>query len=206
VAVWVVLGVLLLAPFVYGIGREVRKMGLGMRTRKALLALAERPGWRSVPADEYRRRPWPIVHHGWLDAAPHTVVQGGLDGRDVVLAELFQVGARSGTYWLACYFTLPREPGTVILARAWSAAAMGLPVRVPGLYVPVGADVDALSARLGRGDLIPRLRELGAPAVSIVKNEVCFLYHPMPEPGEIERLVAGLSAVIDDLVTVTTGD
>jgi hypothetical protein len=195
---WVVFGVVLGVPIVYGLAREIRKMGHGVRMRQALLAL----GWRTLTTQEYGQRPWPIVHHGWITADPHTVVQGTLDGRDVVVAELFHVGRRSGVYWLACYFTLPSEPGTVMLARDWSAAAMGLPVRLPGLYVPIGEDVDALAARLGKGDLVGRLRDLGAPAVSIVKNEVCFLYHPMPAPKELARLLAGLSAVIDDLVQI----
>lgn len=41
-----------------------------------------------------------------------------LDARDVVIAEPFHIGQRTGT----CSFTLPAEHGTVVPARDWSAA------------------------------------------------------------------------------------
>ncbi|MDX3533997.1 hypothetical protein PV721_06380 [Streptomyces sp. MB09-01] len=182
-----------------GLSREIRTRRRAGRLERALRALAARSGWHLLPPAEYRSD-HQLMHFGWLDADARLVATGTSNGYEVVAAELAQIDSRRAFYWLAVYFQLPGERPMLRLERPWSAGALGIPVHGPGLYLPMSTDTDALTARLAGTNVLDQLADLRAPAVSLNDDHVCFLYHPVPDGAELERLVSGLAALLPELV------
>ncbi|MGY1582055.1 hypothetical protein [Streptomyces sp. MN13] len=184
---------------VAGLSREIRTRRRAGGLERALRALAARPGWRSLGPGEYRSD-HQLMHYPWLDADFRRAVAGTSNGSEVLVVELMKIEPRRGTYWLAVYFQVPGNRPLLRLERAWSAAALGIPVHGDGTYLPMSSDVDALTARLVESDLLERLCDLGAPAVSVTDDRVGFLYHPIPNFTDLRQLTEGLAVLLPALV------
>ncbi|MCU7820526.1 hypothetical protein [Kitasatospora sp. DSM 101779] len=198
-AVWIFFFALLLAPVAYGLTREVGTLRRVKAADRLMRLLGGSPGWRTMAPGELWNGYAP--HYPWLDVRRGTTVAGpGPDGRAVTVARFVRLEQRRGLHWLLFSFELPARVPVIRLERGWSAAAMGLPIVGPGLYLPMcAAGTEAIAELLERSDLVDRLAALGAPAVSLQRNEACFLFHPLPDPAGVERSVAALAALLPDL-------
>ncbi|WP_030264703.1 hypothetical protein [Streptomyces sp. NRRL B-24484] len=198
-APWIFFFALLLAPVAFGLTREVGTLRRAKAADRLMLALGRGAGWRTTDPGESWNAYAP--HYPWLDVRRGTTVTGpGPDGRGITVARFVRLERRRGLHWLLFSFELPERVPMIRLERAWSAAALGLPIVQPGLYVPMCATgTEAIAELLVRSDLIDRLAALGAPAVSLQRNEACFLYHPLPGGPGVERYAAGLAALLPDL-------
>ncbi|MEW1912767.1 hypothetical protein AB0442_30755 [Kitasatospora sp. NPDC085895] len=196
---WIFFFALLLAPVAFGLAREVGTLRRAKAADRLMRLLGGSPGWRTMaPGETWNEY---VPHYPWLDVPRGTAVTGpGPDGREVTVARFVRLEQRRGLHWLLFRYELPEHVPMIRLERAWSAAALGLPVVQPGLYVPMSATgTEAIAEPLVRSDLIDRLAALGAPAVSLQRNEACFLYHPLPGGPGTERYAAGLAALLPDL-------
>ncbi|WP_354644681.1 hypothetical protein [Kitasatospora camelliae] len=196
---WIFFFALLLAPVAFGLSREIRTLRRAKAADRLMRVLGGSPGWRTLAPGE----PWNayVPHYPWLSVPRITTATGpGPDGREVTVARFVRLEQRRGLYWLLFSYELPEHVPMIRLERDWSAAALGLPVVQPGLYIPMCASgTEAIAEPLVRSELIERLAALGAPAVSLQRNEACFLYHPLPDGAEVERYTAGLAALLPDL-------
>ncbi|GJF30978.1 hypothetical protein KNE206_36780 [Kitasatospora sp. NE20-6] len=175
----------------------VRAAGLARRVgrlRKAMRALAERPGWELTyrfrePGGSHQR------HYPWMRAGCHAVLTAA-EGHRAEATVLVRKHERDDEYWLAVVYPLPEACRHLRLERGWSAAAVGVRSIGPGPYLPLADDVPALDARLEGTDLVERLLHAGAPAVSVIGDEACFLYQPLPEGTDLARYLDELAALL----------
>ncbi|PBC75468.1 hypothetical protein BX265_0125 [Streptomyces sp. TLI_235] len=200
---WIFFGALLMAPIAFGMTREVRTARRAGASERMLRTLASRPGWRVMKPGE----PWReyVPHYPWLDVPRSTTATGpGGDGREVTVARFIRLEQRRGLHWLVFHYELPGRVPTIRLERTWSAEALRVEVLAPGLYIPMAGDgrTPVLRDLVIATDLIDRLEALGAPAVSVQRESVCFVYHPLPDRAEVGRYVDGLAALLPDLVRI----
>ncbi|WP_329500818.1 hypothetical protein [Kitasatospora herbaricolor] len=188
-----------MAPIAYGLTREIRTARRLRAAERLLRALGRRPGWRVLERTESWHDHLP--HYPWLDAPRGTTVTGpGQDGHRITIAWFTRLEQRRGLHWLLFCHEIPESLPPIRLEREWSAAALRVPAIRPGLYIPMASpSSQKLTEDLTAGDLIDRLAGLGAPAVSVRGNRICFIYHPLPDRTEVARYAAGLGALLPEL-------
>ncbi|MFJ6723881.1 hypothetical protein ACIQPQ_03105 [Streptomyces sp. NPDC091281] len=205
---FVVLGVLAVAGFVWVLRREVRSARAAIGLERALRTLAERPGWERE--DRERRVGGEVMlHFPWLGADRGTAVRGRVGEHRVTLVKLSVVGTRKGLHWLAVFFEVPGTLPSLRLERPWSAERLGLRLPPGQGYLAMGADAEALGARLVGTPLPGRLAALDAPAVSVyggggdgaegADGEVCFLFHPVPRGDDLADRLTALAELLQPL-------
>jgi hypothetical protein len=69
-------------------------------------------------------------------------------------------------------------------------------------YLPMSDDLNGMAERLHASDLVERLVKLAAPAVSVSDDSACFVFFPLPEVRDMDRLLEGLAALLPDLIAL----
>lgn len=196
--------VILLAPFVVGGTLAARTARRAAKADRAMRLLAERTGWSRVAADTLEQHRIRLSgHFHWLLRTRNgNAVTGSLGGRPLSVTRLWEpVGHRDVRNWLVVCFDVPGDGPVLRLERSWSAAELNL--RCEGLpYLPMSENDQAGTVeRFYSGDLPDRLMRFAAPAVSMHKDGVCFVY-PMPDVVDMGALLKGLAALLPDLTAL----
>ncbi|MER6560420.1 hypothetical protein ABT300_22320 [Streptomyces sp. NPDC001027] len=201
---WIMVSVILLAPFVVGGTLAVRTARRAGKADRAMRLLAQRPGWSRVPGDTLEQHRIRLSgHFPWLlRTRDGTAVTGSIGGLPVTVTRLWEpVGQRDMRHWLVVCFDVPGDGLFLRLERGWSAAELNL--RCDDLpYLPMSKDDRAGTAeRFYSSDLPERLMRFAAPAVSLYEAGVCFAY-PMPDVVDMGSLLEGLAALLPDLTAL----
>ncbi|MGY0232216.1 hypothetical protein [Longispora urticae] len=185
---WILLGIVLAAPFVYGITRETRTFRRALRAQRAVVALSAAPGWQAAEnplAGEYGL----FTFLSDVHAVSTPTASGVVDGHTVIVTMFRRIEQLRGTYWLAVYVHLPHVCRTFRTARARRRSDPR------DEYVPLADDLSEVVFRWLESDLPASLSRLGYPAVWVKGDKVCFLYD-LPELDSLPDLVAGLVATV----------
>jgi hypothetical protein len=201
---WIVVSVILLAPFVVGGTLAARTAHRAGKADRAMRLLAQRPGWSRGTGDTPEQHHLRLVaHFHWLLRTRHgTAVAGSIDGVPVTVTRVWEpVGHRDMQHWLVVCFDLSGDGLFLRLERNWSAAELNL--RCEGLpYLPMSRNDRAGTVeRFYSSDLPERLMRFAAPAVSLYKAGVCFAY-PIPDVVNLHSLLKGLAALLPDLTAL----
>ncbi|MCX5263960.1 hypothetical protein [Streptomyces sp. NBC_00199] len=200
---WILISVVVLAPFVVGATLAARTARRATKADRAIGVLAGRPGWSRVASDGQGAAPTGYAgHFPWLLRTRHgTAVTGPLGGLRVDVTRLWEpVGRRDVRHWLVVCFDVPGDGLSLRLERDWSAAELQL--RCEGLpYLPMGRDQAGTVERFYTSGLPERLMRFAAPAVSLNEAGVCFVY-PMPDVRDMGVLLEELAALLPDLTAL----
>ena len=199
---WVFWFAVILAPSIIGLTFAVRAARRVTKVERAMRVLAARPGWQRLERDKDGAE-WAgyAGHFPWLlSARLRTTAAGPLGGHQVTVGRLVKsVSSKTDAHWLVVCFDFPHSGASLRLERRWSAAQLGLPVPKDVPYLPMSGDLEATADRLSATDLVERLGKLAGPAVSLGDDQVCFVYFPLPEVVDMDRLLEGLAALLPDL-------
>ncbi|MFF5185233.1 hypothetical protein ACFY30_15850 [Streptomyces sp. NPDC000345] len=198
---WIMWSAILLAPFVVGGTLAFRTAHRAGKADRAMRALAARPGWKRIERRRDEEDRW-AGHFPWLlRTVPGFAVTGTLGGRRVTVARRWEpVGRRDMQHWLIVCFEVRGSEPMLRLERDWSAAELGLRFGGDVPYLPMSTNNSAATAeRFYASDLPDRLTRFAAPAVSRTDHGVCFLYFPLPEVVDMNRLLKALAGMLPGL-------
>ncbi|RST19015.1 hypothetical protein E2C00_03700 [Streptomyces sp. WAC05374] len=202
---WIVFFAVILAPSLIGLAFAVRAARRVGRAERAMRALAARPGWRLVERDEGGAR-WAgyAVHFPWLlRARDGTAVAGPLGEHRVTVGRFVEnLTSKTDAHWLVVVFDVPGSRPHLRLERGWSAAELGLTFPLDAPYLPMSEDRAGTTERFYASELPERLVRLAGPAVSVTKDGVCFVHHPLPHVVDMDRLLEGLAGMLPDLLAL----
>ncbi|MFF4657849.1 hypothetical protein [Streptomyces sp. NPDC001381] len=198
---WIMWSAILLAPFVVGGTLAFRTARRAGKADRAMRALAARPGWKRIEGRRDGEGRW-AGHFPWLlRTVPGFAVTGTLGGHRVTVARRWEpVGRRDMQHWLIVFFEVRGSGPMLRLERHWSAAELNLRFGGDLPYLPMSKNGSAATAeRFYASDLPDRLTRFAAPAVSRTDDGVCFLYFPLPEVVDMDKLLKALAGMLPDL-------
>ncbi|MFJ8113720.1 hypothetical protein [Streptomyces sp. NPDC096132] len=204
---WIMWSVIILAPFVVGGTLAFRTARRVTRADRAMGVLAARPGWSRITVGPDGAQ-WAgfAGHFPWLlRTLPGSAVTGPFGGHRVTVARRWEpVGRRDMRHWLIVVFEVEGSGPMLRLERRWSAAEIGLRVAVDIPYlVMVEEDRAGTTDRFYASDLPYRLARYAGPAVSRTAGGVCFLYDPLPEVVDMDKLLKALAEMLPGLAELS---
>jgi len=202
---WIIFFAVILAPSLIGLTFAVRTARRVGKADRAMRALAARPDWEQLKRDKDGAQ-WSgyAIHFPWLLRAQHgTTVTGPLGEHRVTVARLVEnLTSRVDAHWLVVVFDVQGSGPNMRLERNWSAAELGLSFHKGAPYLPMSDDHAGTTERFYASELPERLVELAGPAVSVTKDGVCFVHHPLPDVVDMDRLLEELAGMLPDLVAL----